>query len=301
MSKFYTVICCLIFPFFAFGEGDIPAKTYLEALKNSNGKDITGTVFSTDDGKEPSVAIYEITKDDEPIALYWHADMDVDCDGESDQYCNKQTDPWFQPQISVGKGIHASKTPFFVIPIESELFKYTDHKVFLGNVGAVIYKDKVVYGPFLDACGNKKLIGEASYALVKALGVNPDPKVGGTDEKVTYIAFAGYGPQLLKSEYTNHQIAIDIGNSYGKKLLPTKVMNTLKQLNNHSHILYRNTVKIFSNGVHQIKILTPQGKIKKTFKGHGSKVYSLLSLPKGVYLLQIQSTFGTTYDTFISQ
>ncbi len=37
--------------------------------------------------------------------------------------------------------------------------------------------------------GPDEIIGEASYATAKALGIDPDPETGGTDSGVTYIVF----------------------------------------------------------------------------------------------------------------
>jgi len=61
----------------------------------------------------------------------------------------------------------------------------------IGQVAAILYTDQVVYAVFLDECGDPKLIGEACCATAKLLGVDPDPKTGGTDGPVTYIVFTG--------------------------------------------------------------------------------------------------------------
>jgi hypothetical protein len=52
----------------------------------------------------------------------------------------------------------------------------------------VIYRDRVQYAVVGDA-GPYDLIGEASYATARALGINPDPHGGGTPSGVTYIVF----------------------------------------------------------------------------------------------------------------
>src|SRR6266498_809462 len=63
---------------------------------------------------------------------------------------------------------------------------------------STISKSKVVYAVFADE-GPKNIIGEASYATAKALGINPDPSNGGTDSGVTYIVFPGKVPSPVES------------------------------------------------------------------------------------------------------
>jgi len=41
--------------------------------------------------------------------------------------------------------------------------------------------------------GPTNIIGEASYACAKNLGIDPDPATGGSEGPVTYIAFVGQG------------------------------------------------------------------------------------------------------------
>jgi hypothetical protein len=48
----------------------------------------------------------------------------------------------------------------------------------------------VVYAVVGDT-GPTQIIGEGSYGLAKALGINPDAKNGGTDSGVTFIVFTG--------------------------------------------------------------------------------------------------------------
>ncbi|MCP2262452.1 chitosanase of glycosyl hydrolase group 75 [Streptoalloteichus tenebrarius] len=125
-------------------------------------------------------------------AVFWKADMDIDCDGQVTKECNKKTDPAFQPETaceqSNGKPLIASKLPYIVVPNVSSRWDYKKSKIGCGTVGAVIYKDKVVYGVVGDV-GPKEIIGEASYAMAKKLGIDPDPSTGGVDSGVTYILF----------------------------------------------------------------------------------------------------------------
>ncbi|SHF41511.1 glycoside hydrolase family 75 protein [Streptoalloteichus hindustanus] len=129
-------------------------------------------------------------------AVFWKADMDIDCDGQATAECNGRTDPSFQPQTacvrSDGRPLVASRLPYIVVPGVSSRWSYKESGIGCGTVGAVVHKDKVVYGVIGDV-GPKSIIGEASYALAKKLGVNPDPRTGGVGSGVTYIVFNGGG------------------------------------------------------------------------------------------------------------
>ena len=62
----------------------------------------------------------------------------------------------------------------------------------------MIFNNKVVYAVFADE-GPNSIIGEASYATAKALGINPDPSNGGVDSGVTYIVFPGQVPSPVEN------------------------------------------------------------------------------------------------------
>ena len=65
------------------------------------------------------------------------------------------------------------------------------HGIRLGACAAAIFNGRVVYGVFGDT-GPKTILGEASHAMAKALGINPDPRNGGLAEiAVTYVVFPG--------------------------------------------------------------------------------------------------------------
>ncbi len=138
-------------------------------------------------------------------AFVWKADMDVDCDGIRTNNCNKQKDPWYQGQTSFqtskGKSFQADLTHYYVIPLPSSRFSYQKSGIKPGSVAAVIFKNKMVYAVFADE-GPSDIIGEASYATVRDLSVNPDPKNGGTDGPVTYIVFPGQVPNPVENNGT---------------------------------------------------------------------------------------------------
>ena len=55
--------------------------------------------------------------------------------------------------------------------------------------------------------GPENIIGEASYAIAKTLGINPDPAVGGADSGVTYIVFKSTETVLSRREFRTDVLA----------------------------------------------------------------------------------------------
>ncbi|HKN54449.1 MAG TPA: glycoside hydrolase family 75 protein [Amycolatopsis sp.] len=127
-------------------------------------------------------------------AVFWKADMDIDCDGQRTTQCNENTDCCFQADTafhqSNGQPLNAAKLPYIVVPSTSSIWKYTSSNLKGGGSCAVIFNGKVEYAVIGDT-GPTQIIGEASYATAKDLGINPDPSNGGTDSGVTYICFKG--------------------------------------------------------------------------------------------------------------
>jgi hypothetical protein len=152
--------------------------------------------YKTDEDGGGSVSICKAGK-----AFVWKADMDIDCDGIRTKNCNEDTDCCYQPQTSFetskGKSFQADKTHFYVIPLPSSKFSYKSNGIKPGSVAAVIFKNKVVYAVFADE-GPAGIIGEASFATAKALGINPDPSNGGVDSGVTYVVFPGQVPSPVE-------------------------------------------------------------------------------------------------------
>ncbi|MEU4884336.1 glycoside hydrolase family 75 protein [Streptomyces althioticus] len=125
-------------------------------------------------------------------AVYWKADMDIDCDGRPGRHCNAAADPHFSSSTafaqSDGRALSSEKLPYVVVPAPSSLWDYREHGVRGGSVAAVVYRDRVSYAVVGDT-GPADIIGEASYAAAKSLGIDPDPRSGGTPSGVTYIVF----------------------------------------------------------------------------------------------------------------
>ncbi|MBE1499077.1 hypothetical protein H4696_006177 [Amycolatopsis lexingtonensis] len=145
-------------------------------------------------------------------AVFWKADMDIDCDGQRTTQCNENTDCCFQDDTafhqSDGKALNAAKLPYIVVPSSSSIWKYTSSQLKGGGSCAVIYNGKVEYAVIGDT-GPSQIIGEASYATAKDLGINPDPSNGGTDSGVTYICFKN----SKVSPIENHANAVSKGES----------------------------------------------------------------------------------------
>ncbi|KAF3463857.1 glycoside hydrolase family 75 protein [Streptomyces sp. Tu 3180] len=125
-------------------------------------------------------------------AVFWKADMDIDCDGRPGHRCNATTDPYFSAATafvqSDGRPLSSEELPFVVVPAPSAVWDYRAHGVRGGSVVAVVYGDQVRYGVVGDT-GPANVIGEASYAMAEELGIDPDPRTGGTSSGVTYVVF----------------------------------------------------------------------------------------------------------------
>ncbi|MER6234718.1 glycoside hydrolase family 75 protein [Streptomyces clavifer] len=125
-------------------------------------------------------------------AVFWKADMDIDCDGRITEACNSRTDPSFLPETafrtSAGRPLDSARLPYVVVPGPGPLWNHTRSGIGGGGVAAVIYREQVQYAVVGDT-GPTGIIGEASYATAEALGIDPDPRSGGTASGVTYILF----------------------------------------------------------------------------------------------------------------
>jgi hypothetical protein len=154
------------------------------------------TKFRTDAGGSQTVPVCKLSG-----AVWWKADLDVDCDGGKGSVC--QSDPDYQSSTagvdSKGHALDASTLPYVVVPMSSNGFNYKTSGLKMGSVVAVIYNGKVAFG-ILGDVGPAGVIGEASYAMAVKLGINPSPTSGGVDSGVTYVAFTGAGAVVTKNE-----------------------------------------------------------------------------------------------------
>ncbi|MEU4181376.1 glycoside hydrolase family 75 protein [Streptomyces sp. NPDC026589] len=170
-------------------EGDATAATAAELLAEVRACARTSKgAYRTDSGSPKATVPVCDTKD----AVFWKADMDIDCDGRKTKACNRKTDPYFQPetafQSSRGEPLDSAALPHVVVPGPSKVWDYRKSGLTGGSVVAVVYRDRVRYGVIGDT-GPTGIIGEASHAMAKTLGIDPDPSTGGAESGVTYIAF----------------------------------------------------------------------------------------------------------------
>lgn len=196
------------------GGGTAPTVSDLLAVvKYCN--EISNGRYATDDGSPSTVPICKLNG-----AVWWKADEDVDCDGVKTTQCNSSTDPWYQNQTSFttssGQWLNSATLPYYVIPLPSSRFDYTKNGIHAGQVAAVITNNRLVYAVFGDE-GPSNIIGEASVATANALGVNPDPKNGGSDGPVWYIVFTGSSGVVSPIE--DHNKAVSLGQSLASALL----------------------------------------------------------------------------------
>jgi Fungal chitosanase of glycosyl hydrolase group 75/Carbohydrate binding module (family 6) len=166
----------------------------------SNGKYKTDSDVST-----ATVAVCQKTG-----AVFWKADMDIDCDGVRTTQCNENTDCCFQNDTachtSTGSPLNSAQLPYVVVP------KY---QIGCGTVIAVIYNNKLEYAVMGDT-GPSNIIGEASYSTASALGIDPDPSTGGVDSGVTYIVFQG---SQRVSPIESHTAAVTLGQTLARNFI----------------------------------------------------------------------------------
>ncbi|MGI5193628.1 glycoside hydrolase family 75 protein [Streptomyces sp. CA-288835] len=174
---------------------------------------VSDGLYSTDAGKSPSVPVCG-----KKGAVFWKADMDIACDGQVTARCNRDNDPWFHagtafPQ-SDGRPLNAQTLPYVVVPAPSDIWDYANAGVKAGSVVAVIHDNQIQYAVVGDT-GPTDIIGEASYATAKSLGIDPAPATGGTPSGVTYILFTNSRVSPIESR----SAAASLGESLAKRFL----------------------------------------------------------------------------------
>ncbi|HVX91163.1 MAG TPA: glycoside hydrolase family 75 protein [Candidatus Paceibacterota bacterium] len=155
-----------------------------------------GGPYATDSGGRADIYVNKTSTG----AIWWKADMDIDTDGqwfpESDNNSDRQSQTSFTQ--SDGKPLNSGTLPFIVIPLPSDRFRYRDHGIRGGDSCIVILNGRMVYAVFGDE-GPTSIIGEASYAAAKALGVPGIPYSGWDGRDVTYIVFPGSNVRPIES------------------------------------------------------------------------------------------------------
>ncbi|MEZ3179624.1 glycoside hydrolase family 75 protein [Streptomyces pimonensis] len=151
-------------------------------------------------------------------AVFWKADMDIDCDGRPGPRCNARADPYFSASTafaqSDGRPLSSEKTPYVVVPAPSVVWNHRSHGVRGGSVVAVVYRDRVRYAVVGDT-GPADIIGEASHAAAESLGIDPDPLAGGTPSGVTYIVFRNSRVTPIE----DHRAAVTAGERLARRFV----------------------------------------------------------------------------------
>ncbi|MFF3965956.1 glycoside hydrolase family 75 protein [Streptomyces griseorubiginosus] len=202
-------------------EGTVPAADLLARVRDcvpvSRGR------YRADEDKSATIPVCG-TKE----AVFWKADMDIDCDGRPGSRCNSRTDPLFSDatayEQSDGRYLSAESLPFIVVPAPSPIWDYRAHGVHGGAVAAVVYEDRVQYAVVGDV-GPSGIIGEASYATAKALGIRPDPRGGGTPSGVTYIVFKDSRVKPIE----DHQAAVTLGERLAREFVQGEAAKSRKR------------------------------------------------------------------------
>lgn len=126
-------------------------------------------------------------------ALVFVSDLDLDTDGKNDPAIHYESTHQAQTSIDPsGKTVNSNTVPFVVLP--GGFGK--EYGIHLGDIAAVIYRDKIEFAVFADT-GPRTKIGEGSIALHRSLGFER-VKNGrivdvGIDAGVVTIVFPGSG------------------------------------------------------------------------------------------------------------
>ncbi|WP_327692112.1 MULTISPECIES: glycoside hydrolase family 75 protein [unclassified Streptomyces] len=195
-------------------EGDVPAADLLAKVRDCT--QVSHGRYRSDAGKPANIAVCGTRR-----AVFWKADMDIDCDGRSGPRCNRRNDPQFSRatayQQSDGRHLSAERLPYIVVPAASRIWDHRDYGVRGGSIVAVVYRDRVQYAVVGDI-GPSNIIGEASYATAKGLGIAPGPRSGGTPSGVTYIVFKYSQAKPIES----HAAAVTAGRRLARQFVQSE-------------------------------------------------------------------------------
>lgn len=197
-------------------EGSVSAAELLAKAGGQGCDPVSQGLYSVDEGVPAAVPVCGADG-----AVFWKADLDIDCDGQATAHCNPTTDESFQsmtafPQ-SDGKPLNAEKLPYIVVPGADENWDYRSSGIKGGGVAAVIHGNSVQYAVVGDT-GPTGIIGEASYATAEGLGIPSNPAHGGAASGVTYILFKGSEVSPIE----NHGEAILLGDRLARKFVGKK-------------------------------------------------------------------------------
>jgi len=135
--------------------------------------------------------------------------MDIDADGSpralilDPQHGQLQTSLCYPGLEGQNKYINSETIPFFVLPMNFA----EQHGLELGDIGAVIYRNRLVFGIYADN-GPAHKVGEVSIKLAEELGHAPwklwqngetlSTHGGIKTQDIIYLVFPGTKPQQLQ-------------------------------------------------------------------------------------------------------
>ncbi len=172
------------------------------------------------------VYIYKLPTN--PATYVYTSSGAIDCDGQATIHCTGTTDSLYQGQTSFtqsdGRPLNAELLPWYVLPeTPNSIFDYANRKIYGGEAGLVLYNGKMEFGVFGDERGRDSgnsaglAIGEISYSMASALGIDPDPDYGGIEIGVTYVVFTTEDNVIVPIE--NHMAAETKGQSALNKMM----------------------------------------------------------------------------------
>lgn len=116
-------------------------------------------------------------------AIYYEAKFAIDGDGSGG---NDEDDPAFQHDTSLHDAnndpLNSRDYPFIVLPLRHNIPdrpQWKDLGVGLGDLGMCVFKNGRSVAVLFGDQGPAKKLGEGSMFAAKALGINPDPNIGG--------------------------------------------------------------------------------------------------------------------------
>ncbi|MEU1043105.1 glycoside hydrolase family 75 protein [Streptomyces sp. NPDC005551] len=192
-------------------EGDVGAADLLAAVRHC--APVSSGRYRSDDDAPAAIPVCGARG-----AVFFKADLDIDCDGRPGPRCNRRTDPLFSSmtafQQSDGRYLSAETLPYIVVPSPGPVWDHRDHGITGGSVAAVIHRGRVQYAVVGDV-GPRDIIGEASYAAARGLGIRTDPRGGGVPSGVTYIVFENSGGSPIE----DHRATAARGRTLARKFL----------------------------------------------------------------------------------
>jgi hypothetical protein len=286
-SKLY-VMMIMAASFFGLARAEDPTTQYVDALMaltDKCDKHSPGGPWRMDD-ESPKANIYVCA--DHDGAVYWTADMDIDCDGKSTKECNSGTDCCYQGQTafqnSKGATLTASVDPYYVIPSN-----YKNSGIKGWQIAAIIDRtSKKMTFAFEGDTGPNNIIGEASYATAVILGINPDAKNGGSDGPITYLVFTG--STGLPKVPENHQEVVTVGMNAAKSWIDanggsTKILSEAAK--NPGFSAGRNTIRVSEPGYHALRVTDVKGVTVLWETSFGPAAHDVSRLGSGVFFYQV--------------